>query len=350
MSIEIFYFPEGATKSDLARLLASLGYKKGKNLFFPGPKGTIHFFWSQKEDFKSTSGVDASIFPMDDKGKQVWKTNAEWGLHTRTSIWASSFDKEYQNLTVRQARREFGGKFYNDSCGINRYTVINKEPSTPASRGIFAAYTIAIEELDQLEYALPQDMIKKLTTPQAEYTDSNDPKNLLEAAQQLDPSRTIYNALIPFLVSALEYFFRETFEILLKYDNKAKAKLLLQNKKITINEAVSIAAKEQSLEDIVAKGYNFQNIESIHKAFLELFEIDFWQVIRRRKKVRDKLPLLSEALNNLITARHGVVHHFAVDRQLNREKFLTLAHTVKAIIKVFADEVEKKLCVTLGPG
>src|SRR5437660_9996988 len=124
MSIEIWQFPQTANKEQLVQLLESLNYEKGENLFWPGPPGTVNLFWFDSEDFRSVTGVDASVFPLDSKGKEAWNTANNWALRTRTSISASSFDQEFQNQTVRGIRQIFGGRFYNDHIGHNRYNVI----------------------------------------------------------------------------------------------------------------------------------------------------------------------------------------------------------------------------------
>lgn len=138
MSIEIWQFPKSATRDELIDTIKALGFTVGENLFWPGPKGTINLFWSEAIDFKSTSGVDASIFPLDDEGKEAWNSTNDWAVRTRTSIWASSFDLDHQNNTVRTIRKKFKGSFHNDHYGNNRYNVIEKVKSTPASRGIYS--------------------------------------------------------------------------------------------------------------------------------------------------------------------------------------------------------------------
>src|SRR5689334_2073575 len=122
MSIEVLQFPNRATKDDLVGLLKTRGFAEGENVFFPGPPGTVHLFWSEPRDFISTSGVDASVMPLDDSGRAAWHTNNDWCLRTRTSLWASTFDQKFQNETVRAVRQTFGGSFYNDHYGHNRYT------------------------------------------------------------------------------------------------------------------------------------------------------------------------------------------------------------------------------------
>jgi hypothetical protein len=350
MSIEIWQFPCAATKGQLVDALKALRFELGENLFWPGPPGTVSLFWSQPEDFVSTGGVDASVFPLDDQGRKAWNTPTDWGLRTRTSIWASSFDKEFQNNVVRSIRKSFGGCFYNDHFGHNRYIVITKVRSTPASRGIFAALSRVSGELDKLERALPEEMIHSLITPSGEITDDTDTTGILHFSKQLDPRRVVYNALVPFLVAAIEHFFRESFEILLKYDDSARGILQEQNRKLSFAEAIAIERGELTIERVASEWFSFQNLGSIQKAFKEVFAIDVWKAIRHRKKIRGRLPLLSAALENLIGARHGVVHHFSLDRNLDREGFIDLLHIVHALLDIMANEIERKLGVTLGPG
>jgi len=57
--------------------------------------------------------------------------------------------------------------------------------------------------------------------------------------------------------------------------------------------------------------------------------------------------MLSEALVGLIGARHGVIHKFSLDRELDRDGFLHLLELVRTLIDVVAGEVERKLGVPL---
>jgi len=350
MSTEIWQFPQAAAKEQLVDLLKKLGYETGENLFWPGPSGTISLFWAEPRDFKSTSGVDVSIFPLDGQGKKTWNTTNDWAIRTRTSIWASSFDKEFQNDTVRALRKTFGGSFYNDHQGHNRYIIVEKANSTPASRGVYGVLSRINEEIDALMHALPHETIKVLMTPTGEITDETDKTGVLRFSKQFDPSRVVYNALVPFLVAAIEHFFRQSFEVLLKYDAGARQILEEQNRKLSFAEATAIERGEQTIERIASGWYSFQNLDSIQKAFKEVFDIDVWKALRRRKKIRTKLPIFSKALAGLIGARHGVVHRFYLDRNLDRERFLDLLHLVREILELMASEIEHKLGVNLGPG
>jgi hypothetical protein len=347
VSIEIWQFPRAATREELVAVLKSLGYTRGENLFFPGPPGTLSFFWSEPTDFLSTSGVDASVFPLDAEGKQVWNTQNDWALRTRTSISASSFDQEFQNKTVRAVRRAFGGTFYNDHFGHNRYNVVPPDKSTPSSRGIRGTLSRVLQDLNSLEHVLPEESIRVLGTPQGAITEENDKTGVLKFTKQFDPSRVLYNALLPFLVAAIEHIFRDTFEILVKYDKTAQAVLEAQSRKVSFADAAALTRGELSLEQIASDGYSFQNLDSIQRAYKDVLSIDIWKAIRRRRKIRKKRPMLSEALQELIGARHGVVHKFVLDRQLDRDGFLHLLELVRTLIDVVAQEVERKLGVPI---
>lgn len=117
---------------------------------------------------------------------------------------------------------------------------------------------------------LPKEEIRELVTPKGRITPENDEAGILKFARQADPVRVLYNALVPFLVACLEHFFRDSFEILLRYDLAALRRLEGQNKKITLAEVLDIRRGNLALERVVSGWYSFQNIESIHKAFDEV--------------------------------------------------------------------------------
>lgn len=275
MSIEIWQFPRQTTKVELISLLEQLGYVTGTNLYWPGPPGTISLFWSEPRDFKSTSGVDASVFPLDNDGKKAWKTLTDWGLRTRTSAWATSFDQDFQNQTVRRVRKAFGGTFYNDHFGHNRYTVIERRKSIPASRGIYGVLTRLIADLDSLEYALPPEKAFVLHTRKGEIKEGDDKTGVPQFTKRFDPDRVLYNALVPFLLATLEHFFRESFEIILMSDPMALRKLESQNRKVSFTEATAIARGDLTIWRVASDWYSFQNIDSIQRRFVKFSTLTF---------------------------------------------------------------------------
>jgi hypothetical protein len=348
LSIEVFQFPDRGTKDDLVALLIARRFVQGENPFKPGPPDTVHLFWEEERDYLSTGGIDASVVPLSEEAKAIWHTSNNWWVRTRTSLWTSTYDKQYQNDTVRAIRISFGGMFYNDHFGDNRYIQIHRVQSTPASRGLYALFSRVRQELDLLEAALPAETPTIVSTPSGDITEENDKVGILNIVRQYDPHRVMHNALVPFLVAALEHVFRDAFEILAKYEGGVEK--ILENRKISFADAAALGRGDITLERIASNCYSFQNLDSIQKAFKEVFGIDVWNILRRRRKVRAKLPLLSDALDNLIGTRHGVVHHFSLNRDLDRSGFLQLLHLVRAIIDVFEDEIARRFGFALGPG
>jgi hypothetical protein len=167
----------------------------------------------------------------------------------------------------------------------------------------------------------------------------------LEALAEVDPTRVLYNALIPFAVASLESFFSQCFKILLRCDPAAR-KALANNtrkdtRKVELSDVVAIKNGSKSLEDVVASWYSFQNIDSIQKAFTEWFGIDVRKTIRKRKKIGNNIRFLDDALTDIINFRHGIIHRFDINRGLTKEMTTSIFDTTSAIIEAFVDELER---------
>jgi hypothetical protein len=165
----------------------------------------------------------------------------------------------------------------------------------------------------------------------------------LEPLARVDPTRVLYNALVPFSLAALEHFFGQAFRIFLRYDNNARQRLLVQTKKVEFLDAVALAENTKSIEDIVADWYSFQNIESIHRAFNEWFGIDIWKLFRQRRKVGKRIGWLEKRLKGLIDFRHDIVHRFEMNLDLDRPGIEELLDLSVLLIETFVDYVETSL-------
>lgn len=69
------------------------------------------------------------------------------------------------------------------------------------------------------------------------------------------------------MVAILEYFYGQCFANFIKYDTNARNLLIDEKLKIGIADVIAILQKENSLEQIIAQSYNFQNLDSINKAY-----------------------------------------------------------------------------------
>ena len=332
MSVEIVFYPNSSDKNMLCAHLREFGFLPCTHLW-NWPKSSKNFQWFEDTDFVSFDGVEATVYPTRAGEKEDYPQSL-WAIHTRTRSSASQGDRKQQNEVIRTARRKFGGSFVNDCYGKNRYTTIEPDPRDAAARGIYLSYEYVRNKISSVKYALPDpnESLEKLVGTN------------LEAISTIDPARVIYNALVPFAIACLEHFFSSSFKILLRYDQKAQAKLLDDSRKVEIADVVAVRDGSKSLEDIVVNWYSFQSIASINKAYHDWLGIDIWSLLRKRRRLGSRLPRLESDLNDLIEFRHGVVHRLELDLQIRKHKAEELFDLVMLII----DEVTGHLEASRG--
>jgi hypothetical protein len=329
VSIEIILHPQRASRDELRQFLADRQFKPTDHLW-DWPKGSLNYHWFDHTDCRSFDGVEATIYPPPAE-QQEKLGQCAWALHTRTRASASPADKEQQNKIVRAARQKFGGSFYNDWYGKNRYTQVEPDSRDAVARGIYLAYEFVTHNIRAVRYALPEpnEGLEKLVGTK------------LEALATADPTRVLYNALVPFAVAALEHFFSQCFKILLRYEPRARERLKQQTRKIDLADVLAIKAGTKTIEDVIADWYSFQNIASIHTAFSDWFGIDFWKLLRRRQKIGRRIALLESHLNQLIEFRHGIVHRLSLNIELRKPQIEEILDIALAIIDTFVDHLEK---------
>ena len=110
---------------------------------------------------------------------------------------------------------------------------------------------------------------------------------------------------------------------------------------LTSGPVLAIRDGDKSIESLVSSRDSFQSISGINSAFKELLDRDFQPVIRRRKKVGKRLPVLERQLNLLIDFRHGIVHRFNLDLELRKEHIEEIFDLTTAVIDQFVDHLEK---------
>ncbi|HET6576159.1 MAG TPA: hypothetical protein VFG68_21330, partial [Fimbriiglobus sp.] len=72
------------------------------------------------------------------------------------------------------------------------------------------------------------------------------------------------------------------------------------------------------------------------------YSLDFRALLRRRKKIGRKLPLLERRLQQMIDFRHGIVHHFSLDFGLRKPDIEGTLETVQVLVDLFVEEVERR--------
>lgn len=199
------------------------------------------------------------------------------------------------------------------------------------ARGIYLAYTDITQHISAVRY----------TTPKPTQNLENLAGTKLASLAEIDPTRVLYNALVPFAIASLEGFFSRCFKILLRYQPGAEEKILKQTKKVELKDVIAIKKGTRTIEDIVADWYSFQNIDSIHRAFSEWFVIDFWSIVRKPKNSGNKIQLLENQLNYIIDFRHGIVHRMEVNCQLTKPQVDDIFATILSVIDTFVEHLEK---------
>jgi len=332
MGRDVTLYPKKATRDDLKKYLEALGFEKCGH-FWNWPQGTLNYLWFDYEDFKSIDGVSADIYPV--SGDELSITGNEWALHVRNLYSASWHDVKMFNNVLKEARKLFGGTIKGD-YGTNRYAPLWDNESTPISRGISAIYSYVKKQISAVKFALPEPSMKQLQPVNGKIDD------FIEFTQSLDPSRVIYNGLVPFAVSMFEYFFSQAFQVLIKYDPVALKKRRDYKQKIDFETLLQVERKESTIENIIAGNYTFQNLNQLNKAYKDWLDIDVRNILYKKKKIGSSVSCLESRISEIIQYRHGIIHHFAIDPSLTKENYIHILEAIEKGIDEFISFVERK--------
>lgn len=332
MGRDVTLYPKKATRKDLCDYLENLGFEKCRH-FWDWPKGTRNYSWFNHEDFKSIDGVSADIYPASEVERGI--TGNEWALHVRNVYSASWHDVEMLNNVLKGARKRFGGTIKGD-YGTNRYAPLWEDKSTPISRGIAGIYQHVKQKMSAVKLSLP-DLSFKHPQPTGGTIDE-----FLEFMKSQDPSRVIYNGLVPFAVSMFEYFFSQAFQVLIAYDDFALKKRVNHKTKIEFAAVLDVKNKKRTIENVIADGYTFQNLEQLNKAYKEWLNIDVRGVLYKKKRIGTSIAFLENKISEIIQYRHRIVHHFAMDKGLTKNAYIHILDAISMSMDEFALFVERK--------
>lgn len=332
MGRDLTLYPRKASKDDLKKYLETIGFVKCKH-FWEWPKGTLNYSWFDYEDFKSIDGVSADIYPLSNEDLKI--TGNKWALHVRNLYSASWHDVKMLNDVLKGARKQFGGIIKGD-YGTNRYAPLWEDNSTPISRGISMIYSHVLKEMSVVKFSLPEPSIKQQNLTGDKIDD------FIKFIQSVDPSRVIYNGLVPFAVSMFEYFFSQAFQILIKYDEFALKKRNDHRQKVDFEVLLEIEQKKSTIENVIASNYTFQNLGQLNKAFKDWLVIDVRKVLYKKKRIGNSVAYLENRISDIIQYRHGVVHHFVIDRSLTKDDYINILDTIEKGIKEFVSFIESK--------
>ena len=337
MGKDLTLYPKKATRQELKLYLEDLGFQRCGH-FWNWPAGTLNYSWFNHEDFKSIDGVSADIFPVSDERLKI--SGNPWALHVRNLYSASWHDVKMLNDVLRGARKLFGGTIKGD-YGTNKYAPLWKDDSTPISRGVEAIYVHVSQELSAVKFALPVPLMQPPVPEGADEKTSD----FVEFTKSLDPSRVIYNGLVPFAVAMFEYFFSHVFQVLITYDDLACKKKQSHNAKVDFSTLLEVSDGQRSIEDVIASSYTFQNLNQLNKAYKEWLDIDVRKILYRRERIGRTVTFLEHRISEIIHYRHGIVHHFEIDKSLTREGYLEILVAVERAMAEFVKFLEAKYAI-----
>lgn len=337
MGRDVTLYPKKASRDDLRNHLESLGFQRCGH-FWNWPAGTLNYSWFDDEDFKSIDGVSADIYPVSEGERRI--TGNEWALHVRNVYSASWHDVEMLNRVLKEARKKFGGTIKGD-YGTNRYATLWHDDSTPISRGVTRVYQRVKDKISSVKFSLPEPAIDNKNRPGGKAND------FIEFTNSHDPSRVIYNGLVPFAVAMFEYFFSEVFQVLIKYDPYAIERRNAHKAKIDFSRLLDVCNGQSTIESLIAEGYTFQNLDQLNKAYKDWLSIDVRALLYKKKKIGNSVSFLEIRISEIIQYRHGIVHHFAIDRSLTKESFIHILEAMAIAIDEFVLFLEKKYQISI---
>lgn len=340
MSLEITLYPKSTTKNKLVNLIKEQGFRKSEHLldYLDGKdKNRLHFGWFGIKNYESFAGVEVTILKATKNEIEEYSCT-NWILHTRTKSHGSRIDKSKQNELIRKARKLFGGTFYNDWYGTNRYTKLDDYDKMSApERGLCLMY----ENLYNKLWRLKNCLISYENPLSNTFLSMGNDKFSTEIKKH-DPSIILYNSMLPFIVSLIEYFFKETFEVLIKYDENAKEVIENENTKISLKDIVAIKEGYLSVESVISKNYTFQNLKHINSSFMKYLSIDMFKLLSKKKKVGNRIFRLKEKLEEIIIKRHQMIHHFSFDSSLTKKEIIEMLDVVEVTVKIVLKSIEKE--------
>ena len=140
----------------------------------------------------------------------------------------------------------------------------------------------------------------------------------------------------------MEYSFKEVFIILLKYEAIQNNNIKNESFKLNTQDILDIQDKQLGLEDFIAKRISFQNLQQINKVYREYLNIDINSIISQEVQLNKTTVRLNTKINEIIELRHNMIHHFGYDNIIDKVEYEELLDTVKLLIKVFVEWIEKE--------
>lgn len=281
------YLPKETRMADIEEFLLLLGFQTGEKGPFSGMTGKP-FYWYKDEDYKYITGLYVEVYCEKDDSSQV----CVW---TRTTIWRSKFDSELHNNTVRQLKKRFGGYFSSD-FGRNRYFKYEGAVREKAEAGALRAFSRLDSSLRRARHIIAYANLH------------DDERYKIQGIHFIDehnPRIIIANIVVPYLIAAIEEYFRTLYVAIFKYSPNRER--IIQAARLQGSDLVAVDRGDFSVIEAVAKWMSFQDMQKVSHSFKELNSKYDIHGILKRPYGRKKLTFWEE-LNRIIAQRHDLIH------------------------------------------
>ena len=167
-------------------------------------------------------------------------------------------------------------------------------------------------------------------------------KTFLIYMQSMEPSLVVYNAMFPFLVSLIEFMFKESFIIMIRYDDKAQGIIAKDNFKVPLDDVFKISSGKILIEDVIAGNFTFQNLGQVNKAYKTYLTIDIANIFSKKRKVGSNFYRIYQKIEEIIQIRHSIIHHFGFYTDIDKATFLNSLKTIEIALDMFLRHLENK--------
>lgn len=279
---------KGTKLPDVEEFLKLLGYHRQN-------KGSFYQFIDH--DYRHVNGIAASIR----------KDNDLIVVDTHTWGYRSKAEAEIHNRTIKQLRKRFGGSFTSDQ-GKGRYLPLEGEDLSPAEAGCARAYSAFGHSVIRVNIYLQS---RHFEGPHWQHI------GVFEPSDQINPILLSNNFLTTYFVAMIEDYFKSTFVALLRYSERRGA--FFKSARIHPEDLLAVSNQQQSIEEAIAKGLNFQNLDRTFEIFRTLDpKLDLAGYLRR--PYRRRKQSLYDSLTSMIQRRHDFVHRNLVDTSYKTEE------------------------------
>lgn len=244
------------------------------------------FYFYEEKDFLSLWFIHLTI--NYEENRTIISTHSSWLRYF--------YDIEQQNNIIRQLKKIYGWYLYND---WEKWVYIKWWEHTKLN---------VLERSCGLAYHKYYWLLMRALGIS---------QNLKETANEdlwyitkMMPENNISLLNIPFLVSWLEDFLKTFFIRYVNYSKSySKNKEIKIDRKLSLDELEKVYNNEITIWDLISEKYNFQNLNSVISAYREYCDLDFNNVLNKKRKIKSwKFYNLYNELKHVIYIRHKIIH------------------------------------------